>query len=233
MAPRLSKVHLDTAASGAGEGWAKDKDKDDSFDEHMVGRWMRWRASYPVRGTGGVILTGSAWPEPSQQQAWRHYVRRNKNGRVEREWWMPPYLVPLKIVSWALGGGAGDEILRQWAPSGGPATHQHYTNIHRIFCLAHSHPQVVFAEPHNLQRFQQTAWRMVTAGDNAGRANKTYESHHCDLHLVLGSGAEMIVGCSIRGARRDLLSLWWSPAAGCKMTAEMESLARAVFFDAV
>ena len=153
MGRRPTRVNLDAAASGAGEGKAKDKDWGDSFDELMVGHWMRWRASYPVRGTGGVILIDSARPSVSKQKAWHHYVQRNENGRVRHEWWMPPFLVPLQIVSWVPGAGAGDEILKQCSVGpacGGRPAHQHYTNVSRICCLARSHPKVVFLKVHRL-----------------------------------------------------------------------------------
>ena len=64
--------------------------------------------------------------------------------------------------------------------------------------------------------------------DNFMHAVKYHQSPH-DLHLWLGSGVGMLVGCSVNGARQKLLSLWWSPAQGCKLTREQESLAQAVF----
>ena len=198
---RRPKVHLDTAASGAGEDKGKDKDEDDSFDEHMVGQWMRWRASYPVRGTGGVILADSAQPSASEQKAWHHYVQRNENGRVKREWWMPPFLVPFATVSW-VPGGTGDEILKQCSvgpASGGRPARQHYTDVHRISCLARCHPQVVFVEPLRLN-----AW--APERDKVGRAKKFHHSPY-DPHLVLGSGAAIIVACSVHNAKKDLPAL--------------------------
>ncbi len=224
--------------AGAGEDKAKDKkDEDDSFfDEHMVGQWMRWRASYPVRGTGGVILTDSEQPSaPQQKKAWHHYVRRDeKNGRVQREWWMPPLLVPFdETVSW-VPGGTEDEIGKQCsvdaASVGRPTTHQLYTNAHRIFYLAQCHPQVVFVDPPRLNA------REPEERDNVDNSAKTFHQSPCHLHLVLGSSAAIIVACSVyRAGENLLLSLSWYSAAGggCEMTAEMESLASVVFFDLV
>ncbi len=224
--------------AGAGEDKAKDKkDEDDSFfDEHMAGQWMRWRASYPVRGTGGVILADSEQPSaPQQKKAWHHYVRRDeKNGRVQREWWMPPLLVPFdETVSW-VPGGTEDEIGKQCsvdaASVGRPTTHQLYTNVHRILYLAQCHPQMVFVDPPRLNA------REPEERDNVDNSAKTFHQSPCDLHLVLGSSAAIIVACSVYRAEENLLlSLSWYPAAGgrCEMTAEMESLASVVFFDLV
>ncbi len=67
-----------------------------------------------------------------------------------------------------------------------------------------------------------------------GRAAPDDHQSPYDLRLVLGPGAIIVVECSVRDARSDLLSLSWYPAGGRpKMTADMESLARAVFFDLV
>ncbi len=67
-----------------------------AFEERvLVDVWVAWRASYPVRATGGVIPGGSALPMPPiNQSAWHHYVQRDGNGRVQQEWWMAPFLVP-------------------------------------------------------------------------------------------------------------------------------------------
>ena len=118
--------------------------------------------------------------------------------------------------------------------SGGAATRlQHYTNIHRITCLAACHPLVLFVRPRKLQKRQDYLWN--TERDNAGRATKKKKKCHqspCDLDLELGSGARMQMGCSVRDTNRQLLSLWWGPGPGV-VTAEMEDLARAVFMDVV
>ncbi len=128
--------------------------------------------------------------------------------------------------------GAGAEILKQCevrpASGGRPTTRQqHYTNVHRIACLARCHPLVVLALPH-----RDNAWAPEWS-DAEGRAAKPYHQSPYDLRLVLGSGAAIVVACSVRAANKDLLSLWWGPAAGCKMTAETEPLARAASFDVV
>ncbi len=51
-----------------------------------------------------VIRTGCERPPPTGQRAWRHYVKRYSHGRLEQEWWMPPFLVPIAAVSQACGG---------------------------------------------------------------------------------------------------------------------------------
>ncbi len=121
--------------------------------------------------------------------------------------------------------------------SGGAATRlQHYTNIHRITCLAACHPLVLFVRPRKLQKRQDCLWNAER--DNAGRATKKKKKkkkcHQSpwDLDLELGSGARMQMGCSVRDTNRQLLSLWWGPGPGV-VTAEMEDLARAVFMDVV
>ncbi len=114
--------------------------------------------------------------------------------------------------------------------SGGTATpHQHYTNIHRITCLAACHPPALFVGPRKLEK--RRTYLSETEWDNAGRATKGHQSPW-DLDLELGSGARMQMGCSVRGTNRQLLSVWWGPGPGV-VTAEMEDLARAVFMDVV
>ncbi len=117
--------------------------------------------------------------------------------------------------------------------SGGAATRlQHYTNIHRITCLAACHPLVLFVRPRKLQKRQDYLWN--TERDNASRAANKKKCHQSpwDLGLELGSGARMQMGCSVRDTNRQLLNLWWGPGPGV-VTAEMEDLARAVFMDVV
>ena len=62
--------------------------------------------------------------------------------------------------------------------------------------------------------------------DEFGRAMKFHQSPH-DLRLSLGSSV------AIDDTSHTLLSLWWQPAGGCRLTKEQESLAQAVFFDLV
>ncbi len=203
-----------------------------AFEERvLVDWWVAWRASYPVRAAGGVILTESALPmPPGNQSPWHHYVQRSeRDGRVLQEWWMAPFLVPFdETVGW-VPGGTGSELLGMVGPASGgrPTTRQeHYTNVHRITCLARCHPLVVLALPHR----NRPSWAPELS-DAEGRAAPHHHQSPYDLRLVLGPGAIIVVECSVRNARRDLLSLSWYPA--CNMTAEMESLARAVFFDLV
>ena len=106
-------------------------------------------------------------------------------------------------------------------------TLQHYTNIHRIECLARSHPLVLKVEYHNPHKAADPS-----TFDQWGRAVKFHQSPH-DLRLAVGSRVEMLVGCSVQGAAQGLLSLWWCAAAGYQLTKEQESLAQAVFFDLV
>ena len=100
--------------------------------------------------------------------------------------------------------------------SGGPKTQQHFSNIRRIECLARSRPLVRKVELYN------------SKCNNFGRAAAYHQSPH-GLRLSLGCSVGMVVGCSVNGARAGLLSLWWSPATGCKLTQEQESVAQAVF----
>ncbi len=209
-----------------------------TFDEPLVSRWNRWRRSHPVRATGGVVRTGLARPAPGLQQAWRHYVRRHRgrrNGKLAIEWWMPPFLVPAERVSDTLGGGTGDEALKRvWdgAATARRPTHQQYTDVRRITCLARELPMVSFIEPHRLEKSKDAK---VTEWNAVGRATKCHHQSSYDLYLHLGSDAGMFVGCSVHGANEKLLSLWWRPAGGLGdfFTREQESLRRAVFFDVV
>ena len=73
-------------------------------------------------------------------------------GRIQQEWWMPPFLVPSGPVA-PVFGGTGEEALMQCGvdpASGGPM--QHYTNIHRIERLAASHPLVARVERHKARK---------------------------------------------------------------------------------
>ena len=142
---------------------------------------------------------------------------------------MAPFLVPIEDVAVVRGGTTGltvNAVLQQFPEdpaSGGPKTQQHFTNIHRIECLARSHPLVRKVELYNPAKALDDS-----KYNNFGRAVAYHQSPH-DLLLSLGSSVGMVVGCSVNGARAGLLSLWWSPAKGCKLTQEQESLAQAVF----
>ena len=155
----------------------------------------------------------------------------DQEGRTHQEWWMPPFLVPIAEVAAVQGetpGTTEKAVLLQFSDdpgSGGPKTQQQYTNIHRIECLARSHPLVWM-----VQRHKETKALDKSKYDKFGRAVKFHQSPH-DLRLSLGSRVEMLVGCSVNGAGQGLLSLWWSAAPKCKHTPEQESLARAVFLD--
>ncbi len=111
--------------------------------------------------------------------------------------------------------------------SGGPETHQHYTNIHRIARLASCHPMAISQEPFELA---VGLGRRQATFNSVGRAIEFHQSHF-DLRLSLANRVAMIVGRSVDGARQDLLRLWWGPFGGCELTSEQESLAQAVFFD--
>ena len=106
-----------------------------------------------TRMTGGVRRAGVARPAILEQQsAWSHYSTRDEVGRIIEEWWMPPFLVPNADVA-PVPKGSGEEALMQCSvdpASGGPETHQHYTNIHRIARLASCHPMVISQEPFEL-----------------------------------------------------------------------------------
>ncbi len=211
-----------------GEGYWAEVDPDDwsAFDTDFVERWLDWRASYPVRGTGGVLRTGFARPpSPEQQSAWSLYTARDPVGRIIQEWWMPPFLVPIADVA-PVPGVFCEQALMQCSvdpASGGPETHQHYTNIHRIASLANCHPRVVA-----LGR----QWPTVTF-NSVGRAMEEFRQSPFDLRINVGGCTKIIVGCSVAGAREDLLSLWWAPCGGRDLSSESESLAQAVFFDVV
>ena len=78
----------------------------------------------------------------------------DQEGRTHQEWWMPPFLVPIANVAVVQGetpGTTEKAVLLQYSAdgaSGGPKTQQHYTNIHRIECLARTHPKVVMVGCH-------------------------------------------------------------------------------------
>ena len=224
--PRRRAVQwMPKAASGA------DDEDYSAFDTLLASRWIKWRAEFPVRGSGGVRITNRNRPSKEEQRLWHLYTNLNQEGRTHQEWWMPPFLVPIAEVAAVQGetpGTTEKAVLLQFSDdpgSGGPNTQQHYTNIHRIECLARSHPLVWM-----VQRHRETKALDKSKYDKFGRAVKFHQSPH-DLRLSLGSRVEMLVGCSVNGAGQGLLSLWWSAAPKCKHTPEQESLARAVFLD--
>ena len=203
--PRRRAVQwMPKAASGA------DDEDYSAFDTLLASRWIKWRAEFPVCGSGGVRITKRNRPSKGEQRLWHLYTNLNQEGRTHQEWWMPPFLVPIAEVAAVQGetpGTTEKAVLLQFSDdpgSGGPKTQQQYTNIHRIECLARSHPLVWM-----VQRHKETK----------------------ALRLSLGPRVEMLVGCSVNGAGQGLLSLWWSAAPKCKHTPEQESLARAVFLD--
>ncbi len=218
-----------------GEGYWAEVDPDDwsAFDTDFVEQWLDWRASYPVRGTGGVLRTGFARPaSPEQQSAWSLYTARDPVGRIIQEWWMPPFLVPIADVA-PVPGVFCEQALMQCSvdpASGGPETHQHYTNIHRIACLASCHPRVLWLEPLELAVGRQAT---TVTFNSVGRAMEEFRQSPFDLRINVGGCTKIIVGCSVAGAREDLLSLWWAPCEGRDLSSESESLAQAVFFDVV
>ena len=191
------------AASGAGED-------DDAFDRRLAEQWVEWRASYPIRGTGGVRRTGKQRPTAQGQQEWCLYTARGL--RITQEWWMPPLLVPIVgDVPSVHGGGALPLVTVVDPASGVPCTQRYYTDIYRMELLAQSHPLVLTVERHDFGRPLRVS--------------------PFDLRLTVVSCARMLVGCSFDGARDGLLSLWWAPAGGFKLTVGQESVAQAVFFD--
>ena len=220
------RVRLCTAASGA-------DDADPAYPafDAITERWVAWRHVYPVRASGGVRHTGKVRPTRLEQREWCCYTTKGPTGRIQQEWWMPPFLVPIADVA-RVQGRTQDctqkAVLPQFSnspASGGPKTRQHYTNIFRVECLARSHPLVWM-----VQRHKETKALDKSKYDKFGRAVKFHQSPH-DLRLSLESRVEMLVGCSVNGAGQGLLSLWWSAAPKCKHTPEQESLARAVFLD--
>ena len=140
---------------------------------------------------------------------------------------MPPFLVPIADVARVQGDteeSTQKAVLPQFSTSpasGGPKTLQHYTNIFRVECLARSHPLVNKVELHKTSKSRDKA-----TFDDFGRAKKFHQSPH-DLRLSLGSSV------AIDDTSHTLLSLWWQPAGGCRLTKEQESLAQAVSFDLV
>ena len=70
-------------------------------------------------------------------------------------------------------------------------THQHYTDVRRIMCLAREHPMVSFIEPHRLEKSKDAK---VTGWNAVGRATKCHHQSSYDLYLHLGSDAGMFVG---------------------------------------
>ncbi len=216
MRRRRSRVAFGgAAASGAGKGEGENKgDKgevnDASFDDTMV-HWIRWREMYPVRGKA-VIRIDRERPPKSQQKARHQYVRRNLHGRLLIEWRMPPFLAPISVVPEARGGTGDEAALVQVsiAPasgvasivttaSGEAATHQHYTNLHRMTCLARSHPLVLSVGPRKLATKNKDP---PTVYDNIGRATRYHQSRW-DLELQVGPGVDMQMGRSVNGATQS------------------------------
>ncbi len=208
-----------------------------AFDPVRVDGWVAWRASHPVRGgTGGVRrTTGVDRPAILEQQsAWSHYSKHDKDGRTIQEWWMmpPPFLAPIADVA-SVPKGWGEEALTQCSvdpASGGPRTHQHYTNIRRIARLADCHPMVISHEPFELAVGPGRRQATFNVADRATEFH--HQSQFGLLHLSLANRVEMIVGCSVGGANQDRLSLQWGPfRRRQQLTSDQESMAQAVFFD--
>ena len=225
--PRRRAVQwMPKAASGA------DDEDYSAFDTLLASRWVKWRAEFPVRGSGGVRITNRNRPSKEEQRLWHLYTNLNQEGRTHQEWWMPPFLVPIAevaAVQWETPGTTEKAVLLQFSDdpgSGGPKTQQHYTNIHRIECLARTHPKVVMVGWHKVGKSKDPP----TIFNRFGRAMHYHQSPH-DLRLSLGSAVDMYVGCTVNETRHEALSLWWGPAKSYKLTPVQESLARAVFLD--
>ena len=146
---------------------------------------------------------------------------------------MPPFLVPIADVAPVQGQTmkcTRKAVLPQFSnspASGGPKKRQHYTNIFRVECLARTHPLVLRVGFHDLSKSLDKP-----TFNEFGRCTRYHQSPH-DLSLSLGSRVAIYMGCSVNDAGEELLSLWWQPALGYKLTPEQESLAQAVFFDLV
>ena len=205
------------AASGA---------DDSGLDLGNMRRWVVFRAEFPVRADW-ARRTDQKKPTKADQKAWCHYrTLCPSNGRVQQEWLLTPFLVP--IAEKADVEGPPQEALKQYSDdpaSGGTLTQEHYTNIHRVRRLAEKHPLVLDVKPCNLLKGLD---EVVT--NKFGRATKFHQSP-MDLSLTLGHRVEIHVGVTVNKVKCDLLSLWWAPAAKQQLTQEQESLARTVFFD--
>ena len=219
------------AASGAGGDHA-------GLDPVLARDWVAFRDRFPARGAS-VTWTDKPRPGKSEQTCWHHYCQlrqagKNQGGsrlRVGQEWWLPPFLVPF--------AGKADVALPQdqalWQGpattqpehTGGEEVYEHYTNIHRIERLAEEHPLVLSVAKFKIEKMWDKAIR-----NDIGRATK-YHHSPWDLLLHVCHCVEMVVGCSTHDCAAGLLSLWWKPASGEKLSAEQESVARAVFFDLV
>ena len=196
------------------------------LDLELMGRWMLFRAEFPVRADG-ARRTDQQKPTKADQKAWCHYrTLRPSNGRVQQEWLLTPFLVP--IAEKADVEGQPQEALKQYSDdpaSGGTLTQEHYTNIHRVRRLAQLHPLVLDVKLRNQLKGLD---EVVT--NKFGRATKYHQSP-MNLSLTLGHRVEIHVGVTVNKVKCDLLSLWWTPAAKQQLTPEQESLARTVFFD--
>ena len=205
------------AASGADET---------GLDLDNMRRWLDFRAAFPVRADR-ARRTDQQKPTKADQKAWCHYrTLRPSNGRVQQEWLLTPFLVP--IAEKADVEGQPQEALKQYSDdpaSGGTLTQEHYTNIHRVMRLAKQHPLVLKVQPYNVLKGLDEV-----ATNKFGRATKFHQSP-MDLSLTLGHRVEIHVGVTVNKVKSDLLSLWWAPAANQQLTQDQESLARMVFFD--
>eukprot|EP00959_Pyramimonas_sp_CCMP1952_P060975 1273840-Pyramimonas_sp.AAC.1 len=111
---------------------------------------------------------------------------------------MPPFLVPTAEVPQVPGSTNGKAVLPKYSAASGaagwPLTHMHYTNIHRIWDLAPTHPMVITSQTYKTEKERDPA-----EFDQFGRAVK-YHHGPFDLILSVSARVEMRSGCSVNGA---------------------------------
>ena len=192
--------------------------------EYTARKWREFRARYPCRAPGRIRQTHESRPAKNQQQEWTTY-QNFKVGKLVQEWLFTPFLIPTGVLPTQPLAGAVPEADLFMCESQGRQV-EHYTNIARIHHLALEHPMVRSTQLHKLSKA-----RDPSVFNAVGRATKYHQSSY-DLKLITAaSGASMIVGSSVNGAKADLLSLWWRPSPEMLDHDAGVALGEAIFFD--
>ena len=223
MAPKRERP----AASGAANPVSAAIETEEAELQHMASRWARFRDTYAVRASGWIVRTGHPRPHKPSQRAWASYLKLSHKCDLCQQWLFTPFLVPIGLMpTEPLAGGGPDTGLFQCEHNGRQM--EHYTNIHRIQYLATVHPAVRAVTLHKIEKANGPS-----TFNQHMRATK-FHQHPYDLKLTLAaSGAEIIVGCSVNGAKHDLLSLWWTPSIAMRNKPDLVKLGEAIFFDII
>lgn len=212
-----------SAASGANADQEDPINFDDRLMLEVIDQWMVWRAMFPIRARNGAGLVDvHLYPRPNKpaQRAFHSYV----DLKTKQQWFLPKFLrptngKPTQTLSgqntplWTGHNQAGEEV-------------EHYTNIYRMKAMAESHPMVALCEPHNISKALDES-----AFDEYGRCIKHHQSPW-NLKVVLeGSSLSLVMGCSVHGAAKDLLSLWFRPEGSTSQ--DERDVLMSVFFDII